>query len=227
MRHRVVFAGVAFGVACLLALVVVWAGGPVLVWLRGVAELATAMVREAPWPLFYLALALLPLVGVPVVPLYLAAGAAHGLGSAMAGVALALVVNLSLSYGIAWRMRDWVGGLVARAGWRVPGYPKGRPAEFTLLVRLTPGAPLMVQNYVLGLTRVPFPVYLGVSLGAEMLIALGYIVTGQSLYRGQWGFIWIGLGVIVFVLLLTRLLRGVLSNKVTTGIDKIDETEQS
>lgn len=211
------------GLAAVLAWMVVGVGGPWLDWLKIGSTEITRIVREAPWPLFYLALALLPLLGVPVVPLYLAAGAAHGLGGALAGVAVALVLNLTLSYGIALRMRDPVSRLVARAGWRLPQVPEEKMPAFTVLVRLTPGAPLMLQNYMLGLLRVPFPLYLGVSLVAEMLIALGYIVTGESLYSGRWGFVWMGLGLIVFVLVLTRLVRGILSHNALPEIVRTDE----
>ena len=83
-----------------------------------------------------------------------------------------------------------------------------------LVVRFTPGLPLMVQNYLLGLARIPFWRYFAVSLAAEALIALGYILAGEALMQDNPGYVLAAFGCIFGAVLLTRLLRGSFARKV-------------
>ncbi len=182
-------------------------GGPIGHWASRVSEWCVDLVRDAPWWVFYLGMALIPIAGIPIVPFYLASGAAYGFWGSLFGVGLAIMLNLVVSYWLARWLRGPVSRLLARAGWRVPEIPPSEYVPFTILVRLTPGAPLMVQNYILGLAGAPFATYLLVSWVAEMLIASGYIITAESLYAKNWSFLFAGIGLIVFVILLTRFLR--------------------
>ncbi|WOO39388.1 TVP38/TMEM64 family protein [Rubellicoccus peritrichatus] len=218
-RHRLKFGlAVIFG-AVLIALLIIY-GGSAFQWALQVSDIVIDWIRDAPLAIFYLATALLPLTGLPVVPFYLASGAAHGLAVSLLGVGIALLINLSISYYAARWLQGPVGRLLARAGWKVPKVPEDQYVRFTILVRLTPGAPLMVQNYILGLTGTPFKTYILVSWCSEMLIATGYIVTGESIYAKSWGFLFAGLGLIVFVVLLTQFLRATFKDKSTPAITK-------
>lgn len=205
-RHRLKFGLAVIVCAVAIALLVTY-GGSAFPWALHVSETAVEWIRGTPLPLFYLGVALIPLVGLPIVPFYLASGAAYGFEVSFVGVGIALLINLSISYWLAHCLRGPVSRLLARAGWKVPTVPRDQYVVFTILVRLTPGAPLMVQNYVLGLTGTPFATYLIVSWFSEILIATGYIVTAESIYAKSWSFLFGGLGLIIFVVLLTHFLR--------------------
>lgn len=223
-RHRLKFGlGLVLGLTCIALLVI--HGGQTCRWIAGISQVAIAWLQEAPAPLFYLGTALIPLIGIPIAPFYMAAGAAYGLVGCMLGVGLALLLNLTLSYWIARFLRGPIERWLAKAGWKIPQVPQGQYLAFTIMVRLTPGAPLMVQNYILGLSGTPFRTYLLVSWCAEMCIACGYILTGESLYARSWSFLFAGIGLIVFVILLAHFLRATVLKNVPPEI-QIDKQER-
>jgi uncharacterized membrane protein YdjX (TVP38/TMEM64 family) len=133
------------------------------------------------WP-FFLGLALLPLIGIPSTPLFLLAGAAFELQAALLGSAVAIWLNLVLSY---WLARRWMGAPLARLleRWRFQPVATGTESGLSLLllVRLAPGLPAAARNYAAALINVPFPVYLAVSWVTTALYAVGLIVLGDSL----------------------------------------------
>ena len=178
---------------------------------RSWIEKILAEVRQVPFPLFIPLAGVLPLVGVPVTALYLVAGAVYapvyGLPLTLAGLAVSLVINLLLSYGAARIFRSPVKKLLARWNLTMPEFTGRSLWKVILLVRITPGAPLIGQNLLLGLSAVPVGLYLLVSLPAELLIALGYMTAGKSFATGQWGFLFLGIGIVGASALAISLLR--------------------
>lgn len=168
-------------------------------------------VRQVPFPLFVLLLALLPMVGIPVTALYVIAGAIYapvlGYPLTLAGMAVSILLNASLSYAVAQWFHTPVEKLLQRWGRTFPKFTGLSAWKVILLVRLTPGAPLMVQNLFLGLARVPFAWFLGLSLVTELAIATGYLTVGGSFATGRWGGLAMGAGIVVVALLLASLVR--------------------
>lgn len=214
-RHRLAFTLIAL---LALALLGGWLAPehPLAAWHRWMAEVLD-LLRGVPFPLFILAAALSPLVGIPVVPFYLMAGAVyvplHGMPLTLAALAVALVLNLLLSHVIAARIRPFVERMVARFGISMPARGKLPLWKLILLVRVTPGAPLIAQNYLLCLAGAPLGLYILVSLPVEMLICGGYTVAGESFATGHWGWLMGGVGGLVFVLLAATLIRDHLAGR--------------
>lgn len=168
-----------------------------------------SFVERLPLPSLVAALTLLPLIGVPVSPLWIAIGVRAGTvwGAVLAMVALA--ANQTAGY---WLARRWVrrpieAWLHAR-GKSVPQIPAGEETLWILLLRVTPGIPLFVQNYLLGLAQVPFGRYLALSLPVQITYALAFVSLGQALRDSD---VWRGMlavsglaAVAVGVLLLRR-----------------------
>ncbi|MES1166408.1 MAG: VTT domain-containing protein, partial [Pseudomonadota bacterium] len=77
------------------------------------------------------------------------------------GCALAAVTfNFLLTYGLArWALRPLVEKLVVRFGYKLPEVEAGDSADLVLILRLTPGIPFFVQNYLSGLAEVNFRKY--------------------------------------------------------------------
>lgn len=178
---------------------------------RSLLDFPLSQARRIPFPLYVLLSAVLPFAGVPVTALYLAAGAAYspvyGLGGTLAGMSVGLLLNLLLSYAIARFFREPVIRLLRRFKLPVPSFGTMPAWKVILLVRITPGAPLLIQNLLLGLAGAPLPAYLGISLAAETLITLGYLTAGKSFATGQWGFLFFGVGLIGAALLFASLMR--------------------
>jgi len=131
---------------------------------------------------FFIGMALLPLVGVPSTPLFVLAGVTFGLGTALAGSALAVLANLLLSHLLVRRLL-WspLSRLFDRFHHQPPDVTAGNAFGVLLLLRLTPGLPSALKNYASALVDVPFMVYLGVSWATTLLYAVGLIVLGDSL----------------------------------------------
>lgn len=143
---------------------------------------AVEMVRGAPPAMLFIAIAFLPLAGVPATPFVLAAGARLGVVPGCLLVALALVVNVTLGY---WLARNVVRGLVLawlhRRGYRVPSVSEADEAELIVLIRVAPGMPLALQNYLLGLAGVGFWRYLLFSLPINWAMSFSVVWIGDSL----------------------------------------------
>jgi len=173
----------------------------------------TAMGDAHP-ALLFLALALLPLVGVPASPLIIAAGVRLGTGAGFALVVAALLCDFSLGYWLArrWMRTPLTRWLVGR-GHVVPVLAPADEAQFILLFRITPGIPLSVQNYVLGLAGVDFTRYLLISLPVQAVYALTFVWFGNSLTQtGTWRWV-VAMATILALGIAIKLVRKGLTKK--------------
>lgn len=138
-------------------------------------------IEALPLPALLAAQVGLPLLGVPVSPLWVATGmcASAWWGGLLSGIALAL--NQTLGY---WLARKWLRSPIEtwlRARGR--SAPQIRVADETLwilLLRVTPGMPLFVQNYLLGLAEVRFGRYLCISLPPQLAYAFAFVSLGHA-----------------------------------------------
>jgi uncharacterized membrane protein YdjX (TVP38/TMEM64 family) len=151
-------------------------------FLRHLAEPILEMIASAPPALFVLSLILLPLAGIPASPLWIALGIRFGAGWGIPVAMAALLANFTLGYLIAahlghGRIRAWL----ERKGRSLPRLARGEELRWIALVRVTPGLPLFVQNYLLGLAKVNFPSYLLVSLPIQSVYAALFVTLGTSL----------------------------------------------
>jgi uncharacterized membrane protein YdjX (TVP38/TMEM64 family) len=132
--------------------------------------------------MFVLCMSLLPVVGFPIAAFYLFAGATFGFGEGLSYCLISLAINMSLSYFVArYCLHEALSKLVAKAGYTMPNLSEVNEYRFTFLLRTVPGPPFAVQNYVLSLLGVGFPVYISVSLLAQGVIAAGMVACGGAL----------------------------------------------
>ena len=169
-------------------------------------------LRETGPVIFFAAMALLPAVGFPMLAFVLAAGPVFGptvgIWWVIGWSLLAVVANLLLSYWLANRaLRPLVSRLLTRFDYRLPEHPARDAWQVTLLTRLTPGPPYWVQNYLLGLMRVPLTPYLVVST----LVMAGYLVAlvlgGEAISQGNGRLAFAATGVLVVLAVALQLWR--------------------
>jgi uncharacterized membrane protein YdjX (TVP38/TMEM64 family) len=132
------------------------------------------------------AMALLPLVGFPIGPLWVLAGHRFGSAWGLAMAAGAVVVNNSLVYALASRwlsqpIRNWL----SRRGHHLPSLNSSDEVKLILVCRLTPGFPLFVQNYLLGCARVRFVRFLLISLPIQVGWAVALVLFGDTVTRSD------------------------------------------
>ncbi|MGJ8654536.1 MAG: TVP38/TMEM64 family protein [Opitutaceae bacterium] len=132
--------------------------------------------------MFVVAMSLLPVAGFPIAAFYLFAGATFGYWEGLSYCLISLAINMSLSYFVArYCLYDALTKLVSKTGYTMPKLSEVNEYRFTFLLRTIPGPPFPVQNYVLSLLGVPFPVYISISLLAQGVIAAGMVACGGVL----------------------------------------------
>ncbi len=178
-------------------------------------ELVDAMVfglREAGPVVFFLAMALLPAAGFPLLAFTLAAGPVFGptlgTGWVIAWSLAAVVANLLLTYWLANRaLRPFVSWLLRWFGIPVPGNMTEGAWQITLIVRLTPGPPFWVQSYLLGLIRVPLLPYLVVSTAVMAGYIIALVTGGAAMAEGNVRLAVVAAGLLVVLIAVLQLLR--------------------
>ena len=198
-----------------LVVIVMIAGVLVLRGMNLEAIFDEAMQRisaAGPWA-FFIAMALLPTVGVPFLAFTLTVGPAFraqlGLGGVLIACAASLFINITLAYWLArcW-LRPWLEKIVTRYGYKVPQVvSRTDQFEMTLLLRITPGPPFLLQNCLLGLAKIPFPLYIAISETVLMLHTTALVIFSEALVRGRGGQALFGASLFIAVLLAIHILR--------------------
>lgn len=214
-------------VLVLLALGAAAAGWFILRKVDWVAVLAPIKDRPV---LFFSALAVLPAVGAPMSPFYVAAGATYPLPLAIGGTVCAMSLNIALSYLLTRGvLHPVVERLARRFGYVIPQIPEKHHWMATLLLRITPGPPFCVQHYLLALGRVPFGIYLAVSIPVCGLMASAFVAASagakSSLATGSLKQVAVGVIVLVVIVVGIRSLRGYLQRRSHMKVGKHGEIE--
>jgi len=163
---------------------------------------------------FFLAMSILPSLWAPVSPFFILAGALYDMPVALLGSGLALSFNMALSWLVAGRwFRPPFERLVQRFGYTVPEINKETMVTVAVLMRITPGMPFPLQNYLLGLARMPFAWYMAVSVPLNLSIAFSIVWFGSALLKGNATMILLALSVIIALSLAVRQLRARLKRK--------------
>lgn len=183
-------------------------------WLSWNYERILDWKREADPLSFFLLMAVLPALGFPITPLFVLAGAVFGTALGLLGSLLALAANLVLCHWIAHSgLRPHLERLLARTRYRLPSFDDRRRSalRFTLLLRITPGVPLFIKNYLLGFSGIPLKLHFRVSMLLTGAYGAGFVLLGESMFERNLAAAIIGLVILVVislaVLLLRRLLR--------------------
>ncbi len=170
------------------------------------------LLRSTGPVVFFLAMAVLPSLGVPVTLFYLAAASAFAAQLTLAGVlaasGAALAVNLALSYWLArYGLRPWLEAQIRKTKYRIPQIAPSEHAEITLIIRITPGPPFALQGILLGLAEVKFFTYMWISWVVAFALASGMIVFGDAILHGKGRLAFFGLSAIVGVSMIVHFLR--------------------
>jgi uncharacterized membrane protein YdjX (TVP38/TMEM64 family) len=167
---------------------------------------------------FFAAMALLPIAGVPMAPFALSAGPLFGekLGTPailLLGLA-AITFNLIVAYWLARRwLRPPLARLVARLGYTLPAVERGDATDLIVLLRVTPGPPFFVQNYLLGLAEVPFGRYLAISCAVQWSFSIAFMLFGDAVSQGRGKVAIMAIGLLAALVVGTHLARKHLGRK--------------
>jgi uncharacterized membrane protein YdjX (TVP38/TMEM64 family) len=211
------------GLVIKLAILVVILGAGVVSVLRGVdlkelKDQGLELVRTAGPVAFFVGMAVLPALGFPLSPFTLSAGSVFaptlGWPTVLISMWVALAANVSITYCLArWIARPVLEKLALRFGYKWPQVPPREAWNFTILLRVTPGPPFVVQSALLGLAEVPFKIYLIGSAIIAGLYGTAFAVFGEALLSGQGRMVLVGGGALAALMVGTQLLRKHLANK--------------
>ncbi len=160
-------------------------------------------------PAYYVAaLAVLPYAGVPSSVLYLAWGSVFGSTMGIVWSAAGLALNLPLGYlaGKYW-LREPIARLLQKRGHRILEVPPGEFTRLVVLMRIIPGPPLVMQNFLLAMAGVPFWQYYLLSLPLALLFAAGILLTGGALFEGNTKLVVAGVSLVIAVTLLAHIVK--------------------
>lgn len=179
---------------------------------RGAIEQGLGLVRSAGPVVFFLGMALLPAVGAPQMAFTLTAGPLFSpqLGTPLVVVLAlsAMLFNMALSYWLASRvLRPLLEALLKRLDYKIPQVQQGDETGLIVLLRVTPGIPFPVQNYLLGLARARFWRYLLISFAVQGPLNAAFVIFGEALLHGQGKMALYGISAIAVLLVGTHLLR--------------------
>ena len=192
-----------------------WSLGVDLTTLKGLWEQVNAYLVRHPAALFW-ALVFLPGLPIPTSALLFTAGVVWRDRPVMACVLsmLAITLNLSWTYWLAaGPARRIIEKMLAATAIQIPELPRGNHLKLILVLKLTPGIPFFIQNYLLGLLRAPFFLYLSVSFLCNGIIGTGVVLSGVGLADGKLMPALTGISLIALGAVLTQVVRGWLAKR--------------
>jgi uncharacterized membrane protein YdjX (TVP38/TMEM64 family) len=178
-HHMLLFGGRKFGSRrkwIMGALALILSGG-LLAWLLLTqfdwARVSAAIDQLPPVPLV-VAMCALPLIGFPILPVYLVAGARFGPWGGGAIVTLATAAHLAGTYVIARTvLRRPLERLLTRWHTHLPEIPRDEEAMVSLIAALVPGIPYVVRNYLLAMAGLRLRMYFWICL--PIYVARSYV----------------------------------------------------
>lgn len=185
---------------------------------RGAIDEGLEVIRGAGAVVFFTAMALLPAVGVPASVFTLTAGPVFGpkLGMPLVVVlsVAAMMFNIVMSYFLARRaLRPLLEKIFSRLGYKVPEVAPEDMMDLSIVVRVTPGSPFPVQNYLLGMAGVPFGKYVLVAFIVQAIYTPAFVLFGDALLHGKGKMVMIAMSLLVVAAVATHWVRKRMAKK--------------
>jgi len=142
--------------------------------------------------LVYLSVLIVGGLPLPLSPFLILAGVLfterYGLPVALLLCYSAMVLNMIWTYFLsAYPMRTIFEKMMGIFAKKFPEIPDEHKSKVTLIIRITPGIPFFLQNYFLGVSRVPFGKYLLISMAIQAMYTSGFVIGGGAIFEGKAG----------------------------------------
>ncbi|OIO60766.1 MAG: hypothetical protein COZ46_01970 [Verrucomicrobia bacterium CG_4_10_14_3_um_filter_43_23] len=209
-RHKLFIPGLTAALVITAGIILYYFFGADLDPVRAIEQFSrhlSALAKLHPAYLI-LAITIAPAVGIPVSPLYILSGIAYGTQAGIIYSTIGVALNIALTYWVARRfLNKFIQRLLTRFNYKVPEVPKKHHWKMVVAVRIMPGVPLPVQNYILGLTAIPFWTYFTFSWIIQFLWVIGYVVTAGSIFKGHMKLALFGIAFMIGVAVILQLVR--------------------
>jgi uncharacterized membrane protein YdjX (TVP38/TMEM64 family) len=184
LRHPFVKLGIVCGLLTILVIPLVYLSADFSlehlwnIWLY----LQVAMLRHP--VVLFLALVILPSLPIPTSALYFTTGVIwreHPVMACCLSLS-SMILNLSWTYWLAsGPARRVVQKLLIKTRYILPSLEADGQLRLVLILKLTPGIPFFIQNYIAGFIRVPFKSYMGLSLLINGIFVIGIVLSGVGI----------------------------------------------
>jgi uncharacterized membrane protein YdjX (TVP38/TMEM64 family) len=195
----------AIALVLLLAVVLLWLPDSVFDEALRIGKDLWSRLGDHP-VLLYSLIVILPAFPIPQTPFLILAGMVYsesmgqGFGAAVAASAVGL--NILWSYFLTvGPLHSIAEKILSRFGYSVPKIPAEDYLKFSYLVRVTPVFPLCVQNYLLGLLKVPLHLYLLASWTTQVPLAFAVAFTAGAILDGNLAVVLVAIGVLLFLVI--------------------------
>lgn len=142
--------------------------------------------------LAYLAVLLAGGLPIPLSPVLILAAVLftnrYGMPVALLLCYSAMVLNMIWTYFLsAYPMRRVFEKIIQKFASKFPEIPEEHKSRVALIIRITPGIPFFLQNYFLGVSRVPFGKYLLISVVIQAFYTSAFVIGGGAIFEGKAG----------------------------------------
>ncbi|MGE9291474.1 MAG: TVP38/TMEM64 family protein [Puniceicoccales bacterium] len=194
------------GICILGVLLILWAVDfPLDVSITNILHDAGSVLAQVPSWAYCLIIAFLCALPIPSSPFFIAAGGAYDLPEAILATTIGLVGNLIVSYFLASvPMRNTVDSLLKRREIRFPQPKDLAPWELIVIVRFMPALPMVIQSYILGLSKSPFFLYLTISWPIVSIGAVGLNLAGRGIFDQKLGLLILACGWVLSIGIIWR-----------------------
>ncbi len=174
------------------------------------ATLGWERLQSAPPIVFFSVVLIASFLPVPVSLLYAAAGTLYGVTATLLWIApTAMLANLIIHSVCSSFLRPTLLDQVEKRGHTIPQLNSASDETLLIaLVRITPGFPYSLQNWVLGLAGVGLIRFLAITLVIHMMYASGFVILGRSAFEGELGMVIFAIALLVAVSIIAHVAHG-------------------
>ncbi len=218
-----------------VAVIAVWG---IFVWQADISKLLSvfsqklneyvALLDRVPLVFYAIAIFILPMVFLPVSPVYFVAAARtdeHSFFVVLACCLAGVTANIIVSYFLSRKFGIGLRKVLLKRGIVVPRVPRSSHGELVFLMRMIPGNPLAAQNYALGVAGVAFFPYIVVSLPIQYIQIAAYIYFGEGIFEGGFSKIVLGSSVLLVAAAAARIIEKRYGHKLRKNKDGISEAK--
>lgn len=212
-NYLIRLAGLIF---CIVAFVVL----PILLWESQIENFLESSVTffkrsikfldDLPLIFYTIAIIILPLFFLPCTPIYFLASSRVGEDNFIYVVLFCLAgvfINMAIAYFVSRYFGKIVRKYLENRKTKIPKLLNFKDYEIVLLVRMVPGNPLAVQNYLLGLFNIPFATYMLVSILIQIVQVPVYVYLGDAVFSAKASQITLAVSLVLILAIFARMLK--------------------
>ena len=193
-------------------------------WLSATFRESVKCLDGVPLVFYSLAILILPILFLPATPVYFLASARAETESFIVVLLfcwLGIILNIIVAYYISRYFGKYIRKCLSKRNISIPEVPEYEQYELTFLLRMIPGNPMAVQNYLLGLADIPFFKYVIVSIPVQLVQVAAYVYFGEGIFSAKASEFILGMSFLVILAVVARMLEKAYKKRtIKNGIPK-------